>query len=87
MGCKPISTPIVATHKLVLSATPLLEDSTLYRRLVGQLIYLTVMRLDLAYLVHILSQFMAKPTKEHLQAANRVSRYAKGSSGLRPLFS
>jgi len=38
-----------------------LNDATQYRRLVGRLIYLTIMRLELCYAVHILSQFMHEP--------------------------
>ncbi|CAM8892605.1 unnamed protein product [Rhodiola kirilowii] len=64
-------------HKLVLSTAPALSDPSTYRRLIGQLIYLTVTRPDLSYPVHILSQFMANPREDHLQAAHRVLRYLK----------
>ncbi|CAM8945479.1 unnamed protein product [Rhodiola kirilowii] len=77
LGCKPSTTPMDTKHKLALSTTPVLDDPSSYRRLVGQLIYLTVTRPDLSYSVHILSQFMASPTDDHLQAAHRVLRYLK----------
>jgi hypothetical protein len=44
--------------------TPL-EDSSQYRHIVGSLVYLTVTRSDIAYAVHILSQFMSAPTSVH----------------------
>ncbi|RVW97533.1 Retrovirus-related Pol polyprotein from transposon RE2 [Vitis vinifera] len=45
--------------------------------LVGRLIYLAVTRPDLAYSVHILSQFMQEPRIEHWEATLRVVRYLK----------
>ncbi|CAM8998695.1 unnamed protein product [Rhodiola kirilowii] len=79
LACKPSSIPMDSKHKLGLSTAPELSDPTSYRRLVGQLIYLTNTRPDLAYSVHILSQFMNKPTQDHLTTAHKVLRYLKGA--------
>ncbi|CAM8883046.1 unnamed protein product [Rhodiola kirilowii] len=79
LGCKPSTIPIDTKHQLALSKATPLADPTGYRRLVAQLIYLTVTRPDLAYAVHILSQFMIAPTEDHLQAAHKVLCYLKGS--------
>lgn len=54
-------------------------DSTIYRSLVGGLIYLTHTRPDIAYAVGVLSRFMQAPSKTHLGAAKRVLRYLKGT--------
>ncbi|TYK06346.1 putative mitochondrial protein [Cucumis melo var. makuwa] len=56
-----------------------LEDVSLYRQLVGSLIYLTVTRPDIAYAVHIVSQFMAAPRTIHFIAVLRIIRYIKGT--------
>ncbi|MCH79633.1 copia protein [Trifolium medium] len=53
----------------------------MYRRLVGRLLYLTHTRPDIAYTVSKLSQFLAKPTNEHVLAALHVLRYLKQSPG------
>ncbi|CAM8998928.1 unnamed protein product [Rhodiola kirilowii] len=77
LGCKPSIIPMDTNHKLGLSTAPVLTDPMPYRRLVGQLIYLTYTRPDLAYHVHILSQFMNQPTEDHLKAAHKVLGYLK----------
>ncbi|KAL0549526.1 hypothetical protein IC582_014011 [Cucumis melo] len=58
-----------------------LEDVSLYRQLVGSLIYLTVTRPDIAYAVHIVSQFMAAPRTIHFTVVLRILRYIKGTLG------
>jgi len=44
-----------------------LIDPTLYRIIVGSLVYLTITRQDIAYVVHVVSQFVASPTTVHWQ--------------------
>ncbi|XP_035831952.1 secreted RxLR effector protein 161-like [Helianthus annuus] len=56
-------------------------DASLYRRLVGRLLYLQVTRPDLAYSVNVLSQFVSDPREEHMEAAHRVLRYLKTTPG------
>ena len=52
---------------------------TMYRQLVGSLIYLTLTRPDITYAVSVISRFMQKPKKPHLEAIKRILRYVKGS--------
>ena len=54
-------------------------DPTRFRQIVGRLIYLTITRPDLSYPVGVISQFMARPTQEHLQYAQRILRYVNGT--------
>ena len=77
LGSKPAEFPMEQNHKLALASGKLLDDAEQYRRLVGRLIYLGVTRPDLAYSVHILSQFMQQPREEHWEAALRVVQYLK----------
>ncbi|RVW41167.1 Retrovirus-related Pol polyprotein from transposon RE2 [Vitis vinifera] len=81
LGAKPCGFPIEQNHRLGLANGELLSNPESYRRLVGRLIYLAVTRPDLAYSVHILSQFMHEPRIEHWEAALRVVRYLKGTPG------
>lgn len=54
------------THVKLLSTSgePLTQPET-YQRLIGKLIYLTLTRSDIAYIMHVLSQFMHSPTSVH----------------------
>uniref|UniRef100_A0A3Q7H9F9 Reverse transcriptase Ty1/copia-type domain-containing protein n=1 Tax=Solanum lycopersicum TaxID=4081 RepID=A0A3Q7H9F9_SOLLC len=60
----------------------LLVDPTQYQRLVGKLLYLTMTRVDIAYVVQVLSQFMHSPKQSHMNAALRVVKYIKNAPGL-----
>ena len=55
-----------------------LSDATLYKQLVGSLIYLTVTRPDVSYAVHVVSQFMAALRSPHYVVVFRILRYLKG---------
>ncbi|XP_070007719.1 uncharacterized protein [Nicotiana sylvestris] len=65
----------------------LLPYATSYQRLLGKLIYLTVTRPDIAFSVQILTQFMKKPKKSHMEAALRVIKYVKNHPGQGVLLS
>ncbi|KAL5558939.1 hypothetical protein UlMin_035150 [Ulmus minor] len=58
-----------------------ISDASVYRRLLGKLLYLTLTRPDISYAVGRLSQFISKPKMPHLLAAQRVLRYLKGVPG------
>jgi len=47
--------------KLSADERDLVEDTTMYKRMVGSLIYMTIIRLDLSYAVGVVSQFMQTP--------------------------
>ncbi|GAV71585.1 hypothetical protein CFOL_v3_15075, partial [Cephalotus follicularis] len=52
-----------------------------YRRLVGKLNYLTVIRPDLVFPVSVVSQFLSSPRSSHWDDVIRILRYLKGSPG------
>ncbi|KAL0421152.1 UNVERIFIED_CONTAM: Retrovirus-related Pol polyprotein from transposon RE1 [Sesamum latifolium] len=54
-------------------------DASLYRSLIGSLLYLTTTRPDLMYAVGVLSRFMQLPGQVHMEAAKRLLRYVKGT--------
>jgi len=83
LGAKPVEFPMETKHKLALATGPQLDDATWYKRLVGRLIYLTIMRLELCNAVHVLSQFMHDPKEEYMKIARRVLKYLKGGTRIR----
>ncbi|GKE44807.1 retrovirus-related pol polyprotein from transposon TNT 1-94 [Tanacetum coccineum] len=67
-----VDTPMVEKSKLDedLQGTPI--DATLYRGMIGSLMYLTSSRPDLIYAVCLCARYQAKPTKKHLNEVNRI---------------
>ena len=57
-GCQPTDTPMDPNHKLayIKDGTPV--DTARYHKLVGKLIYLAHTRLDIAFSMSVVSQFM-----------------------------
>lgn len=55
-------------------------NATIYRSLVGKLLYLTNLRPTLVYAMNLLSRFMTKPTKIQFGATKQVLRYLARTS-------
>ncbi|XP_019433828.1 PREDICTED: uncharacterized protein LOC109340560 [Lupinus angustifolius] len=86
LGVKPSTTPMDSAIKLYSQSGTQLSDASKYRILVGRLIYSNHTRLDIAYYVGHLSQFLAKPTNAHYKATLRVVKYLKNAPGKGLLF-
>ena len=83
---KPTSLPMESNLKLSATDGDLLEDGSLYRRLIGRLMYLTISWPNITYSVHKLSQFMSNPRTSHLDAVHHLLRHLKSSPGQGLLF-
>lgn len=84
LGCKPVDTPMEPNAKLGIDGGKDIDQEP-YQRLVGKLIYLSHTRLDIAFAVGVVSQFMHSPKERHLEAVLRIPRYLKKTPG-RGLF-
>lgn len=78
-NAKPLNLPVDVNKKLSATDGQPIDDASLYRKLVGKLLYLTVSRPDIASIVNHLSQFLHCPGVPHLIAVQRVLRYLKGT--------
>ena len=81
LGCRPASSPIDPMAKYGVTEEEELVDRGSYQRLVGRLIYLSHTRLDLAFAVSVVSQFMHAPRQSHLNVVHHILRYLKATPG------
>ena len=52
---------------------------TLYRSIIGSLLYLTTSRLDIAFSIGVCARYQAAPKESHLTAVKRIIRYINGT--------
>lgn len=71
--CNPVKNPIVPGSKLAKDEGGTKIDSTVYKQMVGSLMYLTATRPDLMYVVSLIARYMEAPIVLHQQAVKRVS--------------
>ena len=76
-----MSTPMITNlRKLHDYDTSLdLVDPTMYRHLIGSLMYMIHTRPDICYAVIAMSQFMTEPRQRHWVAAKHILRYLRGT--------
>ncbi|RVW89893.1 Retrovirus-related Pol polyprotein from transposon TNT 1-94 [Vitis vinifera] len=75
-----VDTPMELNVKLRKEEGDLLADPSLYRKLVGSLVYLTITRPDISFAVQQVNQFLQTPRHLHLAAVRRIIRYVQGTS-------
>ena len=55
-------------------------NSTLYKQLVGSLMYLTATRADITYATSYISSFVESPKDSHWKVGKRILRYIVGTT-------
>jgi len=74
-----LHTPFATKTTLSLFDGELLTDPTKYRSMVGALQYLTMIQLNIAYEVYVVSHFMYAPSSSHLFVEKQILRYLWGT--------
>eukprot|EP00253_Pinus_taeda_P021930 PITA_21930 len=77
-NCKPTPSPFHSRAKLSVTFISPEVDATLYRQLVGKLLYLNHTRPDLFFVVGLIAQFMQNPLESHWKAAKTILCYVRG---------
>jgi hypothetical protein len=73
-----MSTPMETKLKLMVDTSSELVDATLYRHIIGSLMYLMNTHPNICFVVNILVWYLVEPKHVHLVVANHVTRYLKG---------
>jgi len=78
-ACKVAATPMSTNCYLGVNEVGPEVNQTMYRGLIGSLLYLTTSRLDIMFVVCLCARFQSCPKESHLKAAKRILKYLKGS--------
>ena len=72
-------TPMAANAKLTNDPSGESVDVTLYRSMIGRLLYLTASRPDIAFSIGVCSRFQSNPKISHLNTFKRIIKYVSGT--------
>ncbi|XP_021971819.1 uncharacterized mitochondrial protein AtMg00810-like [Helianthus annuus] len=79
----PYDTPLLTNHKLMTDKEKDPKvDPTLYRAMIGSLMYLTTLRPDIKFSVCLRDRYYSNLKESHMKAVKRIFRYLKGKPKL-----
>ncbi|XP_070042971.1 uncharacterized mitochondrial protein AtMg00810-like [Nicotiana tomentosiformis] len=81
-NAKPIGTPMSPTTTLDEDNNGKSVDETMYRGLIGSLLYLSAIQPDIMFSVCKCARFQSAPKESHLTDVKRIMRYLIGTSEL-----
>jgi hypothetical protein len=80
---KGISTPIGTNKILDNDASGNMVDQTMYRSMIGSLLYVIISRLNVMFSLSMCARFQASSRESHLKATKRILRYLKHTQNVR----
>ena len=79
LECKSMNTPMETNLNFLVDTSSELVDATLYRHIIGSLMYLKNTNPYIFFVVNTLSQYLVDPKRVHLVVAKHVMIYLKGT--------
>nr|XP_016439335.1 PREDICTED: uncharacterized mitochondrial protein AtMg00810-like [Nicotiana tabacum] len=79
---KIIDTPIATATRLDMDEHGSPVNETMYRGIIGSLLYLIASRPDIVFSVGLCARFQSNPKESHPKTAKRILRYLKGTQDL-----
>jgi len=78
-ACKAATTPMSTNCYLGADAAGPEVDQTMYRGLIGYLLYITASRPAIMFVVCLCARFQSCPKESHLKVVKRILKYLKGT--------
>nr|XP_016450728.1 PREDICTED: uncharacterized mitochondrial protein AtMg00810-like [Nicotiana tabacum] len=79
---KVIDTPVSIATRLDMDETGSPVNQTMYRGIIGSLLYFTASRPDIVFSVGLCARFQSNSKESHLKATKKILRYLKGTQDL-----
>jgi len=81
------SSPATTHLKLSKDENGVAVDQSLYRSMIGSLLYLTTSRPDITFVVGVCARYQAEPKMSHLIQVKRILKYINGTTNYGILYS
>ncbi|XP_021991257.1 uncharacterized mitochondrial protein AtMg00810-like [Helianthus annuus] len=81
-GTAPMSTPLATNHSINPDLTGEKVDETLYRLMIGSLMYLTASRPDIMYPTCLTARYQSSPRASHMVIVKEILPHLKGTPSL-----
>ena len=82
-----VRTPMSLNVKLTIDFLGKSVDSSLYRSMIGSLLYLIASKLDISYSVGVCARYQTNPKKSHMIALKRIIKYIKSTANFSVWYS
>ncbi|KAK8936006.1 hypothetical protein KSP39_PZI013951 [Platanthera zijinensis] len=79
---KQVKTPMSASLKLGKDESGISVDQTMFRGMIGSLLYLSASRPDITFAVGMCARYQADPRESHFKAVKHIFRYLLGTQHL-----